>query len=141
ASVNPARPGQVVGRVAKGTRADADAALDSAAAAFRSWSRTPVEQRARVLEHAAELMRQERFQLMACEVFETGKNWVESDADVAEAIDFCNFYAREMRRIASSRYAIPGEISLQQHIPRGIAVVIAPWNFPLAILCGMTTAA
>lgn len=141
ASVNPARPGQVVGRVAKGTRADADAALDSSAAAFRSWSRTSVEQRARVLEQAAELMRQERFQLMACEVFETGKNWVESDADVAEAIDFCNFYAREMRRIASSRYVIPGEISLHQYIPRGIAVVIAPWNFPLAILCGMTTAA
>lgn len=140
-SVNPARPDEIVGRVAQGTGADADAALDSATAAFRSWSRTPVEERARVLERAAELMRQERFQLMALEVFETGKNWIESDGDVAEAIDFCNFYAREMRRIASHRYAIPGETSVNQYIPRGVAVVIAPWNFPLAILCGMTTAA
>lgn len=140
-SVNPARPGEIVGRVAKGTRADADAALDSAQAAFRTWSRTSIEERARVLERTAELMRQERFQLMALEVFETGKTWIESDADVAEAIDFCNFYAREMRRIATYRYAIPGETSVNHYIPRGIAVVIAPWNFPLAILCGMTTAA
>lgn len=140
-SINPARPDEIVGRVAQGTGADADAALDSATAAFRSWSRAPVEERARVLERAAELMRQERFQLMALEVFETGKNWIESDGDVAEAIDFCNFYAHEMRRIATHRYAIPGEISVNQYIPRGVAVVIAPWNFPLAILCGMTTAA
>jgi RHH-type proline utilization regulon transcriptional repressor/proline dehydrogenase/delta 1-pyrroline-5-carboxylate dehydrogenase len=115
--------------------------LDSASVAFRSWSRTSVEERARVLERAAELMRQERFQLMALEIFETGKTSIESDGDVAEAIDFCNFYAREMRRIASYRYAIPGEVSVNQYIPRGVAVVIAPWNFPLAILCGMTTAA
>ncbi|MDB6022164.1 MAG: rocA1 [Pedosphaera sp.] len=140
-SVNPARPDEIIGRVAKGTRADADAALDSARAAFRDWSRTSVEERARVLERAAELMRQERFQLMAWEILETGKNWTESDGDVAEAIDFCNFYAREMRRIASHNYAVPGETSVNHYIPRGIAVVIAPWNFPLAILCGMTTAA
>ena len=66
---------------------------------------------------------------------------VEGDADIAEAVDFCNYYAREMRRIASHRYAVPGETSLHQYIPRGIAVVIAPWNFPMAILCGMTVAA
>lgn len=140
-SINPARPGEVVGRVAKGTRADADAALDSAAVAFKTWGRAGVEQRAQVLECAAELMRQERFQLMAWEIFETGKTWTEADGDVAEAIDFCMFYAREMRRIASLRYGIPGEVSVNQYIPRGVAVVIAPWNFPLAILCGMTTAA
>lgn len=140
-SVNPAQPGEVIGRVAKGERADADAALDSARASFSQWSRKPAEERARVLEWAGELMRQERFQLAAWEVLETGKNWMESDGDVAEAIDFCNYYAREMRRIAASRYAVPGETSIHHYIPRGTAVVIAPWNFPLAILCGMTTAA
>jgi RHH-type proline utilization regulon transcriptional repressor/proline dehydrogenase/delta 1-pyrroline-5-carboxylate dehydrogenase len=140
-SINPSKPAEVIGRVAKAGRAEADAALDSARAAFAKWSRTPVEERARVLEKAAELMRAERFQLASLEVFETGKNWSESDGDVAEAIDFCRFYAREMRRIASSNYGVPGEMSVHQYIPRGTALVIAPWNFPLAILCGMTTAA
>jgi RHH-type proline utilization regulon transcriptional repressor/proline dehydrogenase/delta 1-pyrroline-5-carboxylate dehydrogenase len=141
ASINPARPAEVIGRVAKGNRANADAALVAARAAFPKWSRTGVEERARVLERAAELLRQERFALAALEAFETGKAWIEGDADVAEAIDFCNFYAAEMRRLAASRYAAPGETSIHHYIPRGIAVVIAPWNFPLAILCGMTTAA
>lgn len=140
-SINPAQPDEVVGRVAKGGRPEAEAALAAAREAFPKWSRTAVEERAGVLERAGELMRQERFQLMAVEVFETGKNWTESDADVAEAIDFCNFYAREMRRIASSRYVVPGETSIHHYIPRGLAVVIAPWNFPLAILCGMSVAA
>jgi len=140
-SINPARPGEVIGRVAKAGRAEADAALHAAGAAFPKWSRTSVEERARVLERAGELLRRERFELAALEVFETGKPWIEGDADVAEAIDFCNFYASEMRRIAACRYAVPGETSIHHYIPRGIAVVIAPWNFPLAILCGMTTAA
>src|SRR5579859_2778752 len=87
-SINPARPEEVVGRVAKGGRPEAEAALAAAREAFPKWSRTAVEERARVLERAGELMRQERFSLMAVEVFETGKNWTESDADVAEAIDF-----------------------------------------------------
>jgi RHH-type transcriptional regulator, proline utilization regulon repressor / proline dehydrogenase / delta 1-pyrroline-5-carboxylate dehydrogenase len=140
-SINPARPSEVVGRVAKGGRADADAALAAARAAFPKWSRTSVEERARVLEQAGELMRRERFGLAALEVFETGKPWMEGDADVAEAIDFCNFYAGEMRRIAAHQYPTPGETSVHHYIPRGIAAVIAPWNFPLAILCGMTAAA
>jgi RHH-type proline utilization regulon transcriptional repressor/proline dehydrogenase/delta 1-pyrroline-5-carboxylate dehydrogenase len=140
-SINPTRPDEVVGRVAKAGRPEAEAALAAAREAFPKWSRTAVEERARVLERAGELMRQERFQLMAVEVFETGKNWTESDADVAEAIDFCDFYAQEMRRIASSRYVVPGETSMHHYIPRGLAVVIAPWNFPLAILCGMSAAA
>ena len=140
-SINPARPAEVVGRVAKAGVKEADAAIAAARAAFASWSRTSVEERARVLERAAELLRQERFELAALEVFETGKAWVEGDADIAEAVDFCNYYAREMRRLASRRYAVPGETSLHQYIPRGIAVVIAPWNFPIAILCGMAVAA
>ena len=140
-SINPARPAEVVGRVAKGTRADADTALAAARAAFPKWSRTSVSERAQLLERAAELMRKERFSLAALEAFETGKQWIEADADVAEAIDFCNFYAGEMRRISAHPYPVPGETSIHSYIPRGIAVVIAPWNFPLAILCGMTVAA
>jgi RHH-type transcriptional regulator, proline utilization regulon repressor / proline dehydrogenase / delta 1-pyrroline-5-carboxylate dehydrogenase len=140
-SINPASPSQVIGRVAKGGRPEADMALAAARAAFRKWSRTSVEERALALERAAELMRRERFDLAALEVFETGKPWIEADADVAEAIDFCNFYAGEMRRLAASRYAVPGETSTHHYIPRGIAAAIAPWNFPLAILCGMTAAA
>jgi RHH-type proline utilization regulon transcriptional repressor/proline dehydrogenase/delta 1-pyrroline-5-carboxylate dehydrogenase len=140
-SINPARPSECVGRVAKASRTEADAALAAARAAFPQWSRASVEDRARVLERAADLMRQERFSLTALEAFETGKPWIEGDADVAEAIDFCNFYAAEMRRIATHRYSVPGETSVHHYIPRGVAAVIAPWNFPLAILCGMTTAA
>ncbi len=140
-SLNPARPSEIVGRVSKAGRAEAAAALAAARSAFPAWRRMPVAERAALLECAAELMREQRFELAALEVFETGKSWTESDADVAEAIDFCRFYAREMRRIASCRYVVPGETSIHHYVPRGIAVVIAPWNFPLAILCGMTTAA
>jgi RHH-type proline utilization regulon transcriptional repressor/proline dehydrogenase/delta 1-pyrroline-5-carboxylate dehydrogenase len=140
-SINPARPSEVVGHVSRAGREEADAALESAGKALPEWSRKSADERGRILERAAELLRQERFELAALEVFETGKAWIEGDADIAEAVDFCNFYAREMRRIASHRYAVPGETSVHEYIPRGIAVIIAPWNFPIAILCGMTTAA
>ena len=99
-----------------------------------------MEERARFLERTARILRQRRFDLAALEMFETGKNWTESDADIAEAIDFCHFYAAEMRRIARSQVSLPGETNHHEYIPRGIGVVIAPWNFPLAILCGMTVA-
>ncbi|MCI0747946.1 MAG: L-glutamate gamma-semialdehyde dehydrogenase, partial [Verrucomicrobia subdivision 3 bacterium] len=141
ASLNPARPSEIVGRVTCATRADADRAVEQALEAFPKWSRADAEARARKLERAAELLRRDRFQLAALEVFETGKNWIESDADVAEAIDFCQFYAQEMRRIARREYIVPGETSLQHYVARGVAVIIAPWNFPLAILCGMSAAA
>jgi RHH-type transcriptional regulator, proline utilization regulon repressor / proline dehydrogenase / delta 1-pyrroline-5-carboxylate dehydrogenase len=140
-SINPARPAELVGVVAQGDKRHAEAALAAAQSAFRTWSRTPVNERAQVLEAAARIMRAERFELAAVEVFETGKNWSESDADIAEAIDFCDFYAQEMRRIASARYVVPGELNIHHYVPRGIGVIIAPWNFPLAILCGMTVAA
>ncbi|HEX3720681.1 MAG TPA: L-glutamate gamma-semialdehyde dehydrogenase [Verrucomicrobiae bacterium] len=140
-SINPARPTEIVGRVAKGRRADAEAAVNAARASFPKWSKTSAEERAGVLERTADLLREERFELAALEAFETGKPWIEGDADVAEAIDFCNFYAKEMRRIAVRHYDVPGEMNLHHYVPRGIAAVIAPWNFPLAILCGMTTAA
>ena len=99
-------------------------------------------ERAGVLLKAAELMRQRRFELAAWEIFECGKPWREADADVAEAIDFCEFYAREMIRLAEPRRRdVAGETNACEHIPRGVAVVIPPWNFPLAIPCGMTVAA
>ncbi len=88
------------------------------------------------------MMRRRRFELAAWEVHECAKPWREADADVAEAIDFCEYYAREMRRLAQPRgLTLPGESNAYVYEPRGVAVVIAPWNFPLAILCGMTTAA
>ncbi|HPA20797.1 MAG TPA: L-glutamate gamma-semialdehyde dehydrogenase [Verrucomicrobiae bacterium] len=140
-SINPARPSEVIGRVARAGIAEADAAIAAARAAFPRWRHTPIAERARVLERAAELLRHERFRFASLEVFEAGKNWTEADADVAEAIDFCNFYAEEMRRLGGSRHEVPGEESIHHHVPRGVAVVIAPWNFPLAILCGMSAAA
>lgn len=142
-SVNPARPEQIVGRIAKGTTQHAQAAVDAAVAVAPVWRSVPMEHRARILEKMAALMREERFQLAALEVFEVGKPWVEADADVSEAIDFCDFYAAEMRRLGrpQSTLSVPGENSVQEYLPRGVGLVIAPWNFPLAILCGMTVAA
>lgn len=140
-SVNPAKPSEVVGSVAQGTLAEAERAVASAKAAFEKWKRTGAEERAGLLERVAGLLQRERFVMAALEVFETGKTWTESDADVAEAIDFCRFYARETRRLSGSNYPVPGESNYHQYVPRGLGVVIAPWNFPLAILCGMTMAA
>ncbi len=140
-SRNPARPGELIGCVAEAGPSDVEDAVAAAERAFPAWRDTPVEERARVIEKAGQLLHERRFKLAALEVLEVGKTWAESDADVCEAIDFCRYYAREMRRIASRELQFPGEASLHHYIPRGIAAVIAPWNFPLAILCGMTTAA
>ena len=107
-----------------------------------AWAATPARGRAAVLIGAAAIMRNRRFELAAWEVYECGKPWAEADADVAEAIDFCEFYAREMIRLAEPRRRdVPGETNFTEHIPRGVAVVIPPWNFPLAIPTGMTVAA
>lgn len=140
-SSNPARPAEVIGRVVRAGVTEANDAIEAARAAFPAWSRAPADERAKVLERAAAILRSERFQFAALEVFEAGKTWIEADADVAEAIDFCNYYAAEMRRLDRSRHNVPGEESVFHHVPRGVAAIIAPWNFPLAILCGMSTAA
>ena len=108
---------------------------------MRPGATCAVETRARILERTADLLSQRRFELAALEVFETGKTWREADADVCEAIDFCRYYAGEMCRLACGKLHVPGEEICHDYIARGVAVVIAPWNFPLAILCGMTTAA
>src|SRR5690606_5470016 len=99
-------------------------------------------QRAAVFDRVADLLERERFELAALEVLEAGKPWIEADADISEAVDFCRFYAAEMRELCSPRLTqrVPGESNLQTWLPRGVGVVIAPWNFPLAILCGLTVA-
>ena len=140
-SVNPSHPAQIVGRCCAATVADVNRAIEAAKAAFPAWRDTPVDERARLVIRTAEFLRRRRFELAAWEVFECGKQWREADADVAEAIDYCEYYAREMLRLASpQRCDVPGEENETFYEPRGVAVTIAPWNFPLAILCGMTAA-
>jgi RHH-type proline utilization regulon transcriptional repressor/proline dehydrogenase/delta 1-pyrroline-5-carboxylate dehydrogenase len=142
ASTNPARPSQVVGHWARATVADADAAVAAARAAWPAWAARPTEERAAILERAADLIEERRFELNALEVFEAAKPWIEADADISEAVDFCRFYAAEIREVERPRVtqAVPGERDVQLWTSRGVGVAIAPWNFPLAILCGLTVA-
>jgi RHH-type proline utilization regulon transcriptional repressor/proline dehydrogenase/delta 1-pyrroline-5-carboxylate dehydrogenase len=141
-SRNPSHQEQIVGRIAAATTDDALAAIDTARRAFAEWSKVEPSYRAEYLELMAREMRTRRFELAAWEVYETGKPWEEADADVAEAIDFCMYYAQSMRQLAGgSPFDLPGEENQYFYRPRGVAVVIAPWNFPLAILTGMTAAA
>jgi RHH-type transcriptional regulator, proline utilization regulon repressor / proline dehydrogenase / delta 1-pyrroline-5-carboxylate dehydrogenase len=140
--MNPSHVRELVGRFGKATPEQARQAIQAASKAFPGWRDTPAQERADYLVKAADLMRQRRWELAAWEVYETAKPWREADADVAEAIDYCEYYAREMRRLAVPRaFNLPGEDNSYFYEPRGVAVVIAPWNFPLAILCGMTGAA
>jgi RHH-type proline utilization regulon transcriptional repressor/proline dehydrogenase/delta 1-pyrroline-5-carboxylate dehydrogenase len=139
---NPSHTNQLVGRCGRASVADAQSAVAAAKAAFPRWRDTAVEERAECLVRAADLMRRRRFELTGWEVHECGKQWREADADVAESIDYCEYYAREMKRLTPPQHRdLPGEANAYFYEPRGVAVVIAPWNFPLAILCGMSTAA
>ncbi|HEY7346713.1 MAG TPA: L-glutamate gamma-semialdehyde dehydrogenase [Ktedonobacterales bacterium] len=142
-SVNPARPKQVVGVLAKATVEQANQAVEVAARAFETWKFTPASERAGYLFKAAEVMRQRRFELNAWMIYETSKNWVEADADTAEAIDFLEFYGREMLRLADQQplTRIPEEASDLVYVPLGVGVAIPPWNFPCAIMAGLTSSA
>lgn len=141
-SRNPSHKQQIVGRIASATPDDAIAAIDMARRAFPSWSRTEVKYRAEYLELIASGIRESRYELAAWQVYECGKPWVEADADVCEAIDFCLYYAWQIRLLDNPlRVDLPGEENVYYYRPRGVVAVIAPWNFPLAILTGMTTAA
>src|SRR5919112_410597 len=142
-SVNPADPSQVVGRTASATEREADMALDTATRAFETWSRTAPEARARILLRASAIMKRRKFELLAWEAYEGGKPWFEADAQVAEAIDFLEYHAREMLRLKDGVeiYSVPGEESRYTYQPMGVGVIIAPWNFPTAILTGMSSAA
>jgi 1-pyrroline-5-carboxylate dehydrogenase len=142
-SFNPARLNERVGIFAKATPELADRAIHAANETFESWKRTSAEHRAGLLHRTAQILRARKYELAAWEVFEVGKPWAEADADVAEAIDFCEFYAREILRLDAPPplVPVPGEKNALTYIPLGAGVVISPWNFPLAILAGMTTAA
>lgn len=142
ASINPSQPDQVIGYFSRASVEQADEAVKAAAAAFESWKRVPAEERAAYVFAAADLLKERRFYYNAWMIYEVGKSWVEADADTAEAIDFLEFYAREMLRLAGDQplTRIEGEDSRLVYIPLGVGAVIPPWNFPGAIMAGMTSA-
>jgi len=142
-SVNPANPSEVIGHVCQAGTKEVAAAIAAAKKAFPAWRDTPPQARAEYLLKAADVARGRLFELAAWQVLEVGKQWDQAHADVTEAIDFLKYYAREMIRLGSPKRlgAAPGEVNLYFYEPKGIAAVIAPWNFPLAISCGMTSAA
>src|SRR5713101_1459433 len=142
-SLNPSHPAEVVGVHQKATPELAARAVESAYSYFAEWSATSATDRIRKLLAAARLIREHKFEFDAWLVYEAGKTWPEADADVAEAIDFCEYYAREMTRLSGPQPVVqmPGEKDEMRYLPLGVGIVIPPWNFPLAILVGMTVAA
>ncbi|RJP20297.1 MAG: L-glutamate gamma-semialdehyde dehydrogenase [Candidatus Abyssobacteria bacterium SURF_5] len=142
-SINPSRTDQVVGRIAQASIADADHALQTAQIAFEAWQAVSPENRAKYLFRAAEIMAARRVELAALKVYEVGKGWREADADVAEAIDYLRYYGRQMIRLNAQTLTarLPGETNEYIYRGRGVGLIIAPWNFPLAILTGMSSAA
>ena len=142
-SINPSDKDQVIGRVAKADQALAEEAMQSAVSAFDWWKEVDPKERARVLLKAAAIMRRRKYEFSAWMVYEAGKNWAEADGDTAEAIDFLEFYAREMIKLSGEQTLTrwEGESNDLVYIPLGVGIVIPPWNFPLAIMCGMTAAA
>jgi 1-pyrroline-5-carboxylate dehydrogenase len=143
ASINPSQPDQVVGYFARASVKQANEAIGIASATFETWKRVPAEERAGYLFKAADLLRERRFIMNAWMIYEVGKSWIEADTDTAEAIDFLEFYAREALRLAGEQPVtrIAGEENELVYIPLGVGAVIPPWNFPCAIMIGMTSAA
>ena len=142
-SHNPAHPSEVVGYFSEGTEKHAEMALEAGWNAFDTWSRVNFEKRASVLFKAARIARRRRYEINAWMVLEVGKNWAEADADTAEAIDFLEFYAREMLRLGGPQPVVKnaGEQGWMEYLPLGVGAVVPPWNFPFAILAGMSSAA
>jgi 1-pyrroline-5-carboxylate dehydrogenase len=141
-SSNPGQKDQTVGMISRADGALAERAIGAADEAFKSWSHTPATTRARLALETARIIRERKFHYMAWMCYEVGKTWTECDADVAEAIDFAEFYAREMLRLDQPQplTTVHGERNSLRYLPLGVGVVIPPWNFPLAILMGMTLA-
>lgn len=142
-SVNPARPEQVVGIHPKATVAQAEAAVEAAYAYFPTWAKTRASERVAKVIKVASILKQRQFEFNAWLVFEAGKTWPEAEAETGEAIDFCEYYAREMLRLSGSHAVgqMPGEHSEMRYLPLGVGIIIPPWNFSLAILAGMAVAA
>ena len=141
-SLNPAKPSQLVGIHQKAGKEHVEPAMRAALAAFETWSQTSFEERASLLFRVGDLLRERKFELGAWMVFEVSKNWAEADADVAETIDFCEYYSREALRLARTELPVQmaGERDTLLYIPLGVGAVIPPWNFPCAIMAGMTLA-
>src|SRR5690349_2736552 len=141
-SINPANRTQVVGRFNKANKELANRAVEEAAKSFETWKNTPAAERAALLFRVAAIMRERKHELSAWMIYEVAKSWPEADGDTAEAIDFCEFYAHEMLRYASDQPLthIPGEQNQLEYVPLGVGAVIPPWNFPCAIMAGMTVA-
>ena len=142
-STDPGAPRRIVARAGRATEADAAAAVEAAGRGFREWSARSAVERAEVLRRAAALLRERKLELAALQVRECAKPWPEADGDVCEAIDFLEYYASEAVALDEGRalVQVPGERNTMRYAPRGVTAVIAPWNFPLAIPCGMTAAA
>jgi 1-pyrroline-5-carboxylate dehydrogenase len=142
-SLNPARPSQVIGIVHDAESQHADLAAKAATRAFVRWRWSPVDERSSLLETVAAILRKRKYEFCAWIIYEVGKNWTEADAEVAEAIDFAEYYAQQARRLdkAKTELQFPGERDFYRYLPLGVGAVIAPWNFPCAILAGMTLAA
>lgn len=142
-SVNPSHPSEIIGRHAKANREQARLAVEDAHAFFGEWAFSPVEQRVDILLKTAAILRRRKPEFNAWLILEAGKSFAEAEAETAEAIDFCEYYARQMLRFASPDplVPVPSEMNEMIYLPLGVGVVIPPWNFPLAILAGMTVAA
>jgi 1-pyrroline-5-carboxylate dehydrogenase len=142
-SLNPAKPSEVVGIHQKAGPEHVEPAMQAALKAFETWSKAPIEERVGLILRAADIIRRRKFEFCAWLVFEVGKNWAEADGDIGETIDFLEFYAREAFRLhnAETPVQLPGEHDQLRYIPLGVGAVIPPWNFPCAIMAGMTAAA
>jgi len=142
-SFNPSRPAELIAAFSEGTAEDANRAVDVAHKAFESWRHVTAAERAGVLFRTADLLRQRKHEMNAWICYEAGKSWVEADADTAETIDFCEFYAREMLRLAGPHPLTPmkGEKNYLVYIPLGVGAIIPPWNFPAAIMAGLVVSA
>lgn len=139
-SVNPADPTMIVGTSAAAGVEHVDQAITAAWDAFDGWSRRTAEERAGMIHRVGDILSDRRYEFAAWQIFEAGKNWAEAEADVAEAVDFCRYYAHQALRLSEPIASVefPGESNESWLIPLGAGVVIPPWNFPLAILVGMT---
>jgi 1-pyrroline-5-carboxylate dehydrogenase len=142
-SIDPSNPDNLVGRVPEGTQQHAEEAMTAASRAFQTWRKVSAEERASYLFRAAKIIRDRKYYYSAWMVYEVGKSWAEADGDVAETIDFLEFYGREALRLAEPQplTQFPGEDNQLMYIPLGVGAVIPPWNFPMAIMAGMTSAA
>jgi 1-pyrroline-5-carboxylate dehydrogenase len=141
-STNPSKPSEVIGVFQDATKEQANEAIESANKYFDAWKKTPAHQRVKCLFKTAQIVRERKFELAALVCYEVGKTWIEADADIAETIDFCEFYGREMTRLGEPQKLTPmrGERNYLVYIPLGVGAIIPPWNFPCAIMAGLVAA-